>query len=82
MHRRQFLGTAAASVVLGRVAAAQSFPADLRITRIVSFDLHTRRSKFVGKNAVRGDHGQTSRDRMARLYTRQPANKSILQLHN
>jgi L-alanine-DL-glutamate epimerase-like enolase superfamily enzyme len=69
MHRRQFLGTVAASAVLRRIAAAQSFPADLRITRIVSFDLHTRRSKFVGKNAVRGDHGQTSRDRMARLYT-------------
>jgi len=69
MHRRQFLGTMATSAVLGRIAHAESFPADLKITRIVSFDLHTRRSKFVGKNAVRGDHGQTSRDRMARLYT-------------
>lgn len=69
MHRRQFLGTAAASTLLGRLARAESFPPDLKITRIVSFDLHTRRPKFVGKNAVRGDHGQTSRDRMARLYT-------------
>jgi len=59
----------ATSVLLGRIARAESLPPDLKITRIVSFDLHTRRAKFVGKNAVRGDHGQNSRDRMARLYT-------------
>ncbi len=69
MHRRRFLETLAASTLLGRLARAESLPPDLKITRIVSFDLHTRRAKFVGKNAVRGDHGQTSRDRMARLYT-------------
>ena len=69
MLRRQFLGSVAASALLGRIAQAESFPSDLKITRIVSFDLHTRRAKFVGKNAVRGDHGQSSRDRMARLYT-------------
>lgn len=69
MQRRQFLGTVAASALLGRIARAEALPADLKITRIVSFDLHTRRAKFVGKNAVRGDHGQNSRDRMARLYT-------------
>ena len=69
MHRRRFLETAVASTLLGRLARADSFPADLKITRIVSFDLHTRRAKFVGKNAVRGDHGQTSRDRMVRLNT-------------
>ncbi len=69
MHRRQFLRAVATSALLGRVARAESFPSDLKITRIVSFDLYTRRSKFAGKNAVRGDHGQSSRDRMAQLYT-------------
>ena len=69
MYRRQFLGSVACSALLGRIARAESLPSDLKITRIVSFDLHTRRAKFVGKNAVRGDHGQNSRDRMARLYT-------------
>lgn len=69
MHRRQFFGAVAASALLGRVAPAASLPSDLKITRIVSFDLHTRRSKLAGKNAVRGVHGSTSRDRMARLYT-------------
>jgi D-galactarolactone cycloisomerase len=69
MHRRHFLGTVAASAMLGRIARADTFPTDLKITRIVSFDLQTRRAKNVGKNAVRGDHGQSSRDRMVRLYT-------------
>ena len=49
MHRRQFLGTAAAAL-LGRIARAESLPSDLKVTRIVSFDLHTRRAKFGGKN--------------------------------
>jgi len=69
MHRRQFLGAVAASALFGRTLRAESFPSDLRITRIVSFDLHTRRSKLAGKNAVRGVHGSTSRDRMVRLFT-------------
>ena len=69
MHRRQFLEIAAASALLGRTLQAESFPSDLKITRIISFDLHTRRSKLAGKNAVRGVHGSTSRDRMARLFT-------------
>lgn len=69
MNRRQLLATAAASTVFRRIARAGGLPSDLRITRIVSFDLHTRRSKYVGKNATRGDHGQNSRDRMVRIYT-------------
>lgn len=51
MCRRQFLTTAAASALRGRLARAESFPSDLRITQIVSFDLHTRQSKSVGQNA-------------------------------
>jgi len=69
MHRRKFLGAVGAWALLARLVHAQSFPPDLKITRIVSFDLPTRRAKYVGKNAVRGDHGQSSRDRMARFYT-------------
>ncbi len=69
MHRRQFLGAVGASALLGQVARAESLPSHLKITRIVSFDLHTRRSKLAGKNAQRGVHGNTSRDRMARLFT-------------
>jgi hypothetical protein len=69
MHRRRFLETVTLSTLLGRLLQAEPFPSGLKINRIVSFDLHTRRPKFVGKNARRGDHGQTSRDRMVRPYT-------------
>jgi len=69
MHRRRFLGAVAASALLSRVARADSLPSDLKITRIVSFDLRTRRSKLAGKNSRRDVHGNTSRDRMARLFT-------------
>lgn len=69
MHRREFIQAVTASALMSKAVWAEAVPADLRITRIVSFDLHTRRSKFVGKNAVRGDHGAGYRDRMARLYT-------------
>jgi L-alanine-DL-glutamate epimerase-like enolase superfamily enzyme len=69
MDRRRFLQTVAASTLLGRVANAEGIPEDLRITRIISFDLHSRRSKIAGKNARLGVHGSTARDRMVRLYT-------------
>lgn len=44
-------------------------PTDVRITRIVGFDLVSRRPKFVGKNSRLGDHGDTATDRMVRLFT-------------
>ena len=69
MHRRQFLGAVATSALLSRVTRAESLPSNLKITRIVGFDLHSRRSKLAGKNARLDVHGQTARDRMARLYT-------------
>jgi L-alanine-DL-glutamate epimerase-like enolase superfamily enzyme len=69
LNRREFIGTLTASSLFGRFIPSDAFPDDLKITRIVSFDLSTKRRKFVGKNAKRGDHGQNSRDRMVRLYT-------------
>jgi L-alanine-DL-glutamate epimerase-like enolase superfamily enzyme len=69
MDRRQFLTSAIASTLLGRIARAAQFPTNLKVTRIVSFDLHSRRSKLAGKNARRDVHGDGARDRMARLYT-------------
>jgi L-alanine-DL-glutamate epimerase-like enolase superfamily enzyme len=48
---------------------AAELPPDVRITRIVGFDLVSRRPKFVGKNSRLGDHGDTATDRMVRLFT-------------
>jgi hypothetical protein len=55
MQRRQFLTAAAMSAILGRVARAESLPCDLKITRIISFAPHTRRSKFAEKNTSRSN---------------------------
>jgi L-alanine-DL-glutamate epimerase-like enolase superfamily enzyme len=69
MRRRAFLGAVTAAPLLGRALRAESFPPDLKITRAVSFDLISRRSKMAGKNARRDVHGNSARDRMVRLYT-------------
>ncbi|MHC4179861.1 MAG: mandelate racemase/muconate lactonizing enzyme family protein, partial [Planctomycetota bacterium] len=44
-------------------------PRDIKITRIVGFDLPSRRPKLVGKNSRRGIHGDRARDRMVRVFT-------------
>jgi L-alanine-DL-glutamate epimerase-like enolase superfamily enzyme len=69
MQRREFLGSLAAAGLCALPALGDMIPADLKVTRAIGFDLPTRRAKFVGKNAVRGDHGQESQDRLVRLYT-------------
>jgi len=44
-------------------------PDDIRITRIVGFNLTSHRIKQVGNNAVGGVHGREAVDRMVRLMT-------------
>lgn len=68
MTRREFLGAAIAATAAQRGWAAQT-PAGVKITRVVNFDLHLRRPKYIGKNSHRDDHGETSSDRVLRLYT-------------
>ena len=71
MNRRDLLltcGCMAASAAVSRLAWAADLPRDLRITRIVAFDLVSRRPKVVGKNSQRGVHGDRAADRMVRLY--------------
>ena len=69
MKRREFLAAAAGAALLPRWAWAGSLPRDLRITRVVGFDLTSVRSKVAGKNSRRDVHGDRARDRMVRLYT-------------
>lgn len=72
MHRREFLsfcgGMAGASVIPPSGWAA-ALPRDIRITRVIGFDLVSRRAKFCGKNSRLDDHGDQARDRMVRLFT-------------
>jgi len=80
MRRRDFLAAAAGTMLLPcrlrgaaatecRPSEADRLPRDVNITRIVGFDLISRRSKVVGKNSRRGVHGDRARDRMVRIFT-------------
>jgi L-alanine-DL-glutamate epimerase-like enolase superfamily enzyme len=71
--RRQFLIGGATSVVgaitAGALLQAADMPKDIRITRIVAFDLNCKRNKVAGKNARLDVHGDSAVDPMVRLYT-------------
>jgi L-alanine-DL-glutamate epimerase-like enolase superfamily enzyme len=72
IDRRDFLAAAGAVAALGftnRAAWALEIPRDIRITRIVAFDLQSQRPKLVGKNSRLDVHGDHTNDRMVRLYT-------------
>ena len=60
---------AAAITALPQWSWAASLPTDLRITRIVAFNLVSKRPKMVGKNSRLDVHGDGATDRMVRLYT-------------
>ena len=74
MNRRRFLiGCASAMVAAGSAPLrAAGERGDLRITRVVAFDLRTRRNKVAGKNARLDVHGDSAVDPMVRLYTNRP----------
>lgn len=46
-----------------------AFPSDVRITRVTCVEVVNISPKMIGKNAVRGDHGDTSRERLVRVFT-------------
>ena len=72
IDRREFLsasGGLAASLLLARWAWATSPQKDIKITRIVRFDLVGRRIKVAGRNSRLDVHGDTSTDQMIRVYT-------------
>jgi L-alanine-DL-glutamate epimerase-like enolase superfamily enzyme len=72
IDRREFLSLCAglaASALLTRHGIAAEAPTDIRITRIVRFDLVSRRDKVAGKNSRLDVHGDSSTDPMIRVYT-------------
>jgi L-alanine-DL-glutamate epimerase-like enolase superfamily enzyme len=72
MIRRQFLATAAAFAATAASRPwcwANDIPPEIRITRVVGFDVTSGRPKMVGKNARLDVHGDIATDRMVRLYT-------------
>jgi D-galactarolactone cycloisomerase len=72
IERREFLtkvGGLAAIGLWARATGASDIPRDVRITRIVGFDVVSRRPKMVGKNSRLDVHGDRFTDRMVRIYT-------------
>jgi L-alanine-DL-glutamate epimerase-like enolase superfamily enzyme len=69
MRRREFLKAVAAGAWVSAKVWAQAPSDDIRITRIVGFDLVSERPKLVGKNSRLDVHGRRATDRMVRLYT-------------
>ena len=69
MRRRDLLSAGAGVLVMSKLNWARDIPDDLVITRIVSFDLKSRRPRILGKNARRDVHGVDAKDRLVRLYT-------------
>ena len=68
MQRREFLA-GLAGLALARVVRGQDVPRDVRVTRVVGFDLVSQRSKVAGKNARLDVHGDRATDRMLRIFT-------------
>ena len=69
MRRREFLKAAVSTTLLPLWSWAKETPRDIKITRIVGFNLVSERSKLAGKNSRLDVHGRRATDRMVRLYT-------------
>jgi len=73
MKRRDFLKLSGGLCLLAPFSScrelSRELPPDIKITRIIGFDLYCRRNKVAGKNAVRDVHGSQAVERMVRIYT-------------
>ena len=69
INRRSFIHSLAGLPFTIRWNWADNLPNDLRVTRIVGFDLVCQRSKIAGKNSRSDVHGDKATDRMIRIYT-------------
>lgn len=73
-NRRQFVigcASSAAGMMLARASwgGFSGLRDDVKITRVVGFDLQSKRNKVAGKNAGLDVHGDSATDPMVRLYT-------------
>lgn len=72
MERRHFLkisGSICLLPITSCIQISKEISPDIKINRVVGFDLDCQRNKFAGKNAVRDVHGVSARDRMIRIFT-------------
>ena len=74
MKRRDFLLACTGAALFERAVRAEKYeqaglPSDVRITRVVGFNVESRRSKIAGKNSRLDVHGDRATDRMLRIFT-------------
>lgn len=71
MKRRDFLLACAGGALFERAlqAAQLDLPDDVKVTRVIGFNVESRRSKIAGKNSRLDVHGDRATDRMLRIYT-------------
>jgi len=72
MKRRDFLKLSSGVLLypaLSFTKISKTVPPDIKITRVVGFDLICQRNKIAGRNAVRDVHGSRAGDRMIRIFT-------------
>ena len=74
MKRRDFLLACTGAALFERAVRAEKneqagLPSDVRITRVVGFNVESRRSKIAGKNSRLDVHGDRATDRMLRIFT-------------
>jgi len=69
MRRRDFLAAGACATMAPALLRAADALAEVKVTRIIGFDVVSRRSKIAGKNSRLDVHGDRATDRMARIMT-------------
>lgn len=69
VSRRLFIKSMIVLPLTVRCGWTDDLPDDLKVTRIVGFNLENRRSKVAGKNSQREVHGDKATDKMVRIYT-------------
>ena len=72
LKRRDFLKLSSGICLFPLSSYAQivkEIPPDIKITRVIGFDLRCQRNKIAGKNAVRNVHGSQAREQMIRIFT-------------
>lgn len=71
MRRRDFLIAGCLAAARSAWVRADETLPDLKVTRVVGFQLPSQRSKIAGKNARLDVHGDRATDTMLRIYTKQ-----------
>ena len=69
VSRRSFIKTMASLPIVCSFTWAEDIPREIKIVRMVGFNVESLRIKYIGKNAMFDDHGEVAGDELVRIYT-------------